>query len=323
MIGDQIGLVPTWQTELRYDQAKSALDEAIWQEMGNQLVGNLVTSWLETLSPHTCRNYRSGMTVLQREGIMHAEMSLKAFALVNHNAVVDKIKQHPDWSECTKQARAACYISFTAYLSRRFDGMIKKAVACKEGSNITFYRVYHKVATKAMTQAEWLRFFACIKNKRDCLIAKLILQGGKRVSEVLNLQVDQIDLSKSEITFRQSKTRGEVKYTVITYPASIMQDLRDYIGERSGLVFVTSKTGNQVQLVQLINSFGKAGKMANIPFKVTPHVLRASAVTFLKQAGFADSDIMKITGHASAEMICAYDKSDMAENATKRVNLIN
>lgn len=297
------------------------MDEAVWARMGDNILADSVGEWLATLSPHTQRNYASGMKVLQKAGIVHVDMSLKAFALVNHDAVVDKIKQHATWSECTKQARAACYISFTAYLSRRYAGMIKKAVACNDGTNKTFYRVYEKVVTKSMTQAEWLRFFDCMQNARDKLVAKLVLQGGKRISEVLSLQVDQINWVDHQITFRQAKTRGAVKHTVITYLPSIMQELRDYIGDRKGLVFIT-KSGKAVQNLQMRNSFDDAGKLANIGFKVTPHVLRASAVTFLKQAGFADSDIMKITGHASAAMICAYDKSDMADNASKKVNLI-
>lgn len=69
-------------------------------------------------------------------------------------------------------------------------------------------------------------------------------------------------------------------------------------------------------------TFEKAGLKAGIPFKVTPHVLRASTVTYLKGQGFTDSDIMKVTGHASAEMIHAYDKSERAQNASKKINLV-
>ncbi len=39
-----------------------------------------------------------------------------------------------------------------------------------------------------------------------------------------------------------------------------------------------------------------------------------SVVTYLEGQGFNDTDIMKVTGHASAEMIAAYDKSDQEDN---------
>ena len=251
-------------------------------------------------------------------------MSLQAFALINHETIIDRIKLIENWSECSRQARAACYISFTGFLNRRLQGVVKKALPSKEGHAKTFFRVYDKVHTQAMTQAQWIKFFQALNeiNPRDCLIAKVILQGGKRVNEVLSLQTQQIDWNRREITFAQSKMRGLQKETVITYPESIMHQLKDYIGERKGPVFIT-RSGKPVLLKQLAITYAKAGYQAGIAFKITPHVLRASAVTYLKQQGFSDSDIMRVTGHASAEMVYAYDKSSRADNASQKVNLIS
>ncbi len=101
-----------------------------------------------------------------------------------------------------------------------------------------------------------------------------------------------------------------------------MRRLREYIGERTGHVFI-KRSGKPVMINQLASTFAKAGKAAGINFKVSPHVLRASAVTYLKQQGFGDSDIMRVTGHSTAEMVYAYDKSSRADNASKKVNLIS
>ena len=88
--------------------------------------------------------------------------------------------------------------------------MIKRAVPCREGTTKTFFRVREKVKTNAMTHKEWALFLHELNkiNQRDCLIAKLILQGGKRISEVLSLTTDQINYAEREITYTQSKTRG-------------------------------------------------------------------------------------------------------------------
>jgi len=72
-------------------------------------------------------------------------MSLQVFGLVNHDTIIDRIKLVSDWTECTRQARAACYISFTRFLSRRTEGMIKKAIPSKEGNSKTFFRVFEKL----------------------------------------------------------------------------------------------------------------------------------------------------------------------------------
>ncbi len=312
---------------LRYEEAISTSRNILWQKLGEHTIGEFLEIWLSTLVNLTAINYRSGMRKLEQFGYIKTEMSLQAFALVNHDAIIDRIKKDKlpgeEWSECTRQARAACYISFTSFLSRRFQGMIKKALPCKEGVSKTFYRVHEKVKSNAMTQAHWISFLDALKtiNIRDCLIAKITLQGGKRIQEVLSLTTKQIAWERNEITFVQSKTKGIHKETIITYPQSIMDLLKKYLNYRSGgLVFIT-KNGKKVPLNQLAKTFAKAGLKTKIPFKITPHVLRASTVTFLKQQGFSDSDIMGVTGHASSEMVYAYDKSSRANNASKKVSL--
>ena len=304
------------------EQAKSLRDKIAWQKMEGLPLDAIIAEWLYTLSERTKINYKSGLNKLAESGIINPLISLQSFSLVNHDAVIDRIKQLP-MKETTRQARAALYISLTRYLSRRFKGMFVKATPSREGSEKTFFRVHEKVVTEAMNLQQWMAFFAALEeiNPRDALIGKVALQGGKRIREVLSLRTEQIDWEKREITFTQSKTKGVSKQTVITYSESIMQELRDLLGDREGYVFLSAK-GNPVILNQVANTFARAGKIADTPFKVTPHVLRASAVTYLKQQGFSDSDIMKITGHASGEMIRAYDKSERADNPTKRVNLV-
>jgi integrase/recombinase XerD len=304
------------------ESAHAARNQIIWDRMEALTVGQIISEWLEGLSLRTMTNYSSGVRVLESFGLLNLNTSLQAFSLVNHDAMIDRVKQLP-MKETTRQARAALYISFTRYLSRRFPAVFKKVMPSREGTEKTFFRVHDKCTTEAMNAQQWTSFISALHqiNHRDCLFAKVTLQGGKRFNEVASLQVNQIDWEKKEIAFSQSKTKGGIKETVITYPDKIMNELRDYIGERTGLVFV-SKSGNGLAITQLARNFAKAGKMAGIAFKVTPHVLRSSCITFLKQQGFNDSDIMKVTGHASAEMVNAYDKTDRADNPTKRVSLV-
>ena len=307
-----------------YEQAKAFQTNVIWKKLDEITLEEALSHWLSTLSHRTQINYRSGIRKLIEFGLLNPLMSLQAFALTNHEAVIDRIKLIQDWAESSRQSRAACYISFTGFLQRRLQGVVKKALPNKEGSSKTFFRIGEKVKTSAMTQAQWIAFFKELEkiNPRDCLIGKVILQGGKRVNEVLSLQIHQIDWERCEITFPQSKMKGVYKETVITYSESIMKRLREHIGERKGHVFIT-RFGKPVMINQVAVTFAKAGKEAGIPFKITPHVLRASAVTYLKQQGFQDSDIMRVTGHASSEMVYAYDKSARSDNASKKVNLIS
>lgn len=315
MLDKHISLTP--------DQAKTLRDQIVWQRIENLTVGQVADEWLITLNSITQKNYKSGLKRLAQAGLIDPFSSLQVFSLVNHDAIIDRIKSLP-MAETSRQARAACYISFTRYLSRRFKGIFTKAISSREGHNKTFYKVHEKVVTNAMNQSQWVAFFDALKeiNFRDYLIGKVTLQGGKRINEVLSLKTDQINWETREITFYQSKTKGMIKKIIITYSPSIMDELKDYLNGREGYVFIT-RNQKPIALPQLFYTFPKAAKKANIPFKVTPHVLRASAVTYLKKQGFDDAQIMKVTGHATGDMVRAYDKSDIADNPTKKINLIS
>lgn len=312
---------------LTHSQAKQAKIEYIWNGLRHITLREAVDIWVSSLNIHTARSYKGSISALSKIGLLSLDISLQEFSMINHNAIIDSIKRIPSktasWSEGTKQVRAACYISLTKFLNRETSGLISIAQPSQQEANKTFYKVRDLVKTNAMEEFQKQIFLKKLKliNYRDWLIALTILQGAKRVNEVLDLAIDQISFRDGTISFAQTKSRGLEKITVITYPQWFINTLIDYVGCRSGLLFVT-KNGKSVGLKQVASTFAKAGKLSNIDFKVTPHVLRATAVTEYKRLGCSDSDIMKVTGHSSSKMIYAYDKSKRSENASKKIILI-
>ena len=307
-----------------YRKAVERKENGVWKQLASLTVADAANRWLDTLTnAHTRRAYRAGLEQLAERGIVNPLDTLQHFALRNHNSALDNIKAIGDWTEATRQARAALYCAFTGFLARRTDGIVRKATPSREGTSKTFFRVRDTVATPAMNRREWGRFLDHLDkiNRRDGLIARLMLQGGKRISEVLGLETETIDWAERQITYRQAKTGGRVQETIITLPQHVMDALQDYLGDRTGRVFLT-RAGKPVQPTQLVRTFALAGSRAGIPFPVTPHVLRASTVTYLKREGFGDTSIMKVTGHASAQMVASYDKNGLAENASQKVNLV-
>jgi len=303
-----------------YQEVLSRQKDQQWQQLANITAGQALEAWLQSLSHYTEKSYRSGFRLLAERSVFDPNLSLQEFSLVNHEAKVDDIKLSPHWSEATRQARAAAYIGFTAFLQRRTQGLIHKAISNREGANKTFFKVRDKVKTNYLNELEVAEFFKHLEslNQRDALIAKLILQGGKRKGEVLSLLIEQIDFRQRLIRFKQSKTKGAEKETWITYPESVMTELKNYLTDRiKGLCFVT-RNNRQISPNQLDRNFIKAGEIAGIPFPVTPHVLRVTLVTKLKGLDIQDSDIIKITGHASPVQLLAYDRRDPADNASKQ-----
>jgi len=327
-----------------YKRALEIKQELHWMDLAGVTVFDAIGVWLSKIINHrTKRTYEMAMQELCKKGLINPHMTLQAFSMRNHDVTVDEIKvgkffyekkskcptskkmisEILPWSEATRQQRAAAFIAFTAHLERTHGGIIRKAKPDRLSKDKTFYRVRNEVKTAAFQNRKELKRFLDHLHKinpRDCLIAKMQVQGGRRISEVLSVETNQIDFEKREITFRQSKTKGTEKTLIATYSQEFIEELKMHIGDRKGLVFVSSK-GTPLFAQHIERNFKKAGERAGINFKVQTHTMRASAVTHYKINGCSDSDIQKLTGQ-SAEMIRMYDKTDKAQNASKIVNLI-
>lgn len=293
-----------------------------------------ITTWLTSLKTGTRQAYAYGISSLLKRSIIPEKdavgkpFTIGHFRHVPHERQVDRIKLFEDLAENTKQFLAACYISFTGYLQRLTHGWFRKAIPSTSAANPTFFNVYDKCTTNALTLTEWHRFINALQdiNYRDALIARCMFQGAKRISETLALTTDQIDWEKNIITFTQSKTGGRIKKIPITYPPYFMDELKKYIHKGAPIrkgkhVFIT-RNGKPVTRARLNYSFNKARQKALLKPKVTPHTLRATWVTLVKKMGVQDTEIMKVTGHTSSKMIYAYDKTSDEDNYTKELFLI-
>ena len=327
-----------------YRRAQEIKQELHWRDLAGITLGEAIGSWLQKITnPRTKRTYEMAMQELTKKGLINPQMSLQAFSMRNHDVVVDEIKSGKffykkktkckntsamleelvPWSEATRQQRAAAFIALTAHLERAHGKIIRKALPDRLSKDKTFYRVRSEVKTSAFqTRKDLKKFLDCLNelNHRDYLVAKMQVQGGRRIGEVLSVETNQINYERKEVTFKQSKTKGVEKTLIATYNQEFMDELKTYLGDREGLVFVSSK-GTPLFPQHVERNFKKAGERAGITFKVRPHVMRASAVTHYKMSGCTDSDISKLTGQ-SGETLRMYDKSDKAQNASKIVSLI-
>ena len=310
-----------------FDQCSSDFLVKWRNDLVHMRVTDAMQNWLSNLREGTRKNYSYYMyDLIDRKLILLIDLS--EFNKINHEAVLDNIKRIDEWSEGTRQLKAACYISFTAYLNRMTQGWFRRVYPSKLSANPTFYQTRDKCTTDALKLNEWHRFISALDrtNRRDSLIARCMLQGAKRVSEALELTLDQINFEKNIIYYFQKKTGGMLKEIPISYPEHFMSEVKSYIHDtekhrvNSKYVFIT-RNGKQLNRTRMNYSFAVASKEANIK-KVTPHMLRATWVTLAKEQGVQDTEIMKVTGHTSSKMIYAYDKTSAEENYTKKLTLI-
>ncbi len=292
-----------------------------------------IAQYLTNLSIETRKNYTYYFKDMQRRNIIPMfnkeglEFTVDDFNFFPHEAMIDYIKKVQDWSEGTRQVKAACYISLTSWLNRISEGWFRRAQPSILSSNKTFFKVREKCATKALSRIEWQKFKEALAqiDYRDSLIARTMLQGAKRISEALTVKLEQVCFEKNIINFHQKKTGGVLKVIPITYPKDFMNELQDYIKattnfRKSDYLFIT-KNGRPVTRARLNQTFEKAGNMAKVGH-VSPHVLRATFITIVKQDGLDDGEIMRISGHSSLVQVQAYDKNSAEDNYTKKINLV-
>jgi integrase len=147
-----------------------------------------------------------------------------------------------------------------------------------------------------------------------------MLQGAKRIGEVLSLKWEQVDMQNREINFIQSKSTTK-KIITIAYPPYVFSDLAKLCPTKEGFVF-TTRTKRPVTHKQIYIVLRKVGVQAGLPFPLTPHCFRASAITYLKGSGYSDSQIQVISGHASNQMVNSYDKSTQKDNISRKISLV-
>jgi len=309
-------------------QSISNRDEAIWKELSKISLEQATEHFLSTLKGHTQRTYKAAFNsvfeLFINSNLFNPQNNLQIFSLSNLEFLLDEIREKIPGTEATKQARAAAFISLTRHLQRATGGIIRKVTPSKERGKPTFRAIREKSATQALTKEQWTKFLLSLKRTsfRDYLVAKMILQGAKRVGEVLSAEIHQINWSMNQIVFKQFKSKEFEKFTVITYPKDFMKELKEYIDDRKqGPIFIT-KNGKALTQSHLYRAFSLAGIQAKTPFTVHPHVLRASAITYLSLQGYNADQIMKVSGHADAKLVRYYDKTPLEKNPTQDVNLI-
>ncbi|AAF39715.1 tyrosine-type recombinase/integrase [Chlamydia muridarum] len=268
--------------------------------------------WLSTLSPLTRKNYASGIKFLVSLKVLDLTKTLDNAISFDHSESLFKIKSLTIFngkpvSEASKQARAACYISFTKFLYRLTKGYINPAIPLKDFGNTTFFKIRDRVKTVSISKKEWTVFFEALRlvSYRDYLIGKLIVQGIRKLDEILSLCMEDLFFASNQISFRIKKRQNKEINIPITFPFSLMKELKDYVGGRNGRVFI-SEDGSPIATSQVVHNFKIAALRSAMTTKITPRVLRASALIHLKQMGLRDEEIMRVSCLSSKQSLCSY-----------------
>lgn len=170
-----------------------------------------------------------------------------------------------------------------------------------------------------MTKEEAKRFLdQCPPETRP--IFEFLLATGLRLSNVLNLRWDQIDLRHRTLRIEASSTKGkrELILPLSTWTLNILKRIPRHI--RSPYVFCRPD-GKPYK--DLYDGFKAALKRAGLPTTIRIHDLRHTFASWAIQAGVDIKTLKDLLGHATLEMVLRYAHLDLSTKlkAVDKVNL--
>jgi len=149
------------------------------------------------------------------------------------------------------------------------------------------------------------RFFAAIPSFKYRMILMTAYSAGMRISEVVNLQVSDIDSQRMVIRIRKAK-RNKDRYTILS--PVLLQMLRHWwVAARPTSYLYQGRSPDRPARVTTIQVACKeAQEKAGLDKTVRPHTLRHSFATHLLEAGTDLRVIQELLGHSSPRTTAIY-----------------
>jgi integrase/recombinase XerD len=161
-----------------------------------------------------------------------------------------------------------------------------------------------------------------LMNLRNKVILALLYSSGLRVSELVTLQTDYVDLHERTIRIRG---KGE-KDRIVLFDDDTKILIEEYIERKPNedeYLFV-NRSGNHLTPRYVQMMIKTHAKKAGIKKKVTPHILRHSFATHLLKNGVDIRAIQQLLGHSNLSTTQIYTSVDMQtlKNVYDRAKLV-
>lgn len=203
----------------------------------------------------------------------------------------------------------------------------KQMLAAIEKFHILFFQVKFNIKSlypmrqafalpKYLNQEEIKKLFAACTNIKHVCIMKLLYGGGLRLSELLNLQIQDIDSKDMLIHIRNAKGQKDRK---VMLSGQLLQDLRNYYKlYRPKRQLFEGQNNDAYSARSVQNIIKTAAEGAGIRKEVSPHILRHSFATHLLENGTDIRYIQELLGHKSVKTTEIYTHiSDVSKSKIK------
>ena len=204
-------------------------------------------------------------------------------------------------SASTKDHKRRIASSFFAFLHDR--GYIRKNPMATVDTIKYVAEVREALSPREMEKMR----IACGENIRDNAVLELFLATGCRVSEVVNMRLENLDLQAGYV-----KVIGKgQKERIVFFSDRALEYLEQYLGDRrAGAVILSSRAPHQgLKKNALENIIRRIAIRAGISKRVFPHLLRHTFATRALNKGMPLPTLSDLMGHSSVETTRIYAKN--------------
>jgi integrase/recombinase XerD len=168
-----------------------------------------------------------------------------------------------------------------------------------------------------LSKQEVIGIIKLTDNLKHKLMLQILYSSGLRVSELINLKIDDINFFRKIITVRAGKGKKD-RVTIISQV--VLNNVNKYLLEYQPLVYLfeSHEAGNKISVRTAQKVVETAAAKAGIRGNIGAHTLRHSFATHLLEQGVGIRYIQELLGHARLETTQIYTK--VAVNKFNEIN---
>jgi integrase/recombinase XerD len=166
------------------------------------------------------------------------------------------------------------------------------------------------------TEEDIRRFYQAVwscRNFADMVLIKTLFYTGVRVSELVAIRLDEVDVERCQIRITQGKGSKDRQ---VPFPHSFRELLALHMEQMrtKGAIYLFESVRKQKYTDRGIRKMlARYATQAGITRSMSPHKWRHFLFTWLKKEGIDDAMIQPYSGHATRQSLEIYSKLSLAD----------
>ena len=141
---------------------------------------------------------------------------------------------------------------------------------------------------------------------RDEALVEFLYSTGCRVSELVNVNKEDVNIKDGEVTLIGKGDKERKSYLTAHASLALQEYLKSRDDDNNALFVSKVKPHNRLKKGAIEKIIGELGVKAGIEKKVYPHLIRHTTATMGLQHGMDVTEIQKMLGHANIETTMIY-----------------